>query len=68
MQILKVVNHEWANVMSYNKVKLVKCKCCNPPRYAVVKHNVPLFSTYHKENALAIYFYQKNKGDEEDVF
>jgi len=67
MQILKVINHEWVNVMSSGEIKLVKCRCCNPPRYMVLRSNAPIFSTYHKDNALAVYFYQKNKGDEEDV-
>ena len=67
MQILKVINHEWVNVMSDGKVKLVKCKCCNPPRYMVLKGSTPLLSTFHKENALAMYFNEKNKEDDEDV-
>ena len=67
MQILNVTYHEWTNVMSSGKVKLIKCTCCNPPRYTVLKSNTPLFSTYHKDDALAIYFNEKNKGDEEDV-
>jgi hypothetical protein len=68
MQILKVINHEWVDVMSHNKVKLVKCTCCSTPRYMVLKGNTPLISTFHKQNALDVYFYEKNKGDEEDVF
>ena len=67
MQILKVINHGWTNVISSGKVKLVKCTCCNPPRYMVTRGNTPLISTFHKQNALDIYFYEKNKRDEEDV-
>ncbi len=53
--------------MSSGKVKLVKCRCCDPPRYMVTRGNTPLISTFHKQNALDFYFYQKNKGDDEDV-
>ena len=68
MQIIKVINHEWVDVMSSGKVKLVKCRCCSTPRYMVTRGNTPLISTFHKQNALDVYFYEKNKGDEEDVF
>ena len=53
--------------MSSGEIKLVKCRCCNPPRYVVMKGNMPVISTFYKEDALRIYFYEKNKGDEEDV-
>ena len=67
MQILKVINHKWADVMSHNKVKLLRCTCCSTSRYMVTRGNMPLISTFYKENALAIYFYEKNKRDDEDV-
>jgi len=67
MQILKVINHEWVNVISHNKVKLLRCTCCSTPRYMVTRGNMPLISTFYKENALDVYFYEKNKGGDEDV-
>ena len=68
MQILNVINHEWVNVMSSGKVKLVKCRCCSTPRYMVLKGNTPLISTFYKENALDVYFYEKSRGDDDNVF
>ena len=68
MQVLNVTYHKWVNVISHNKVKLVKCTCCSTPRYMVLKGNAPLISTFYKENALDVYFYEKNKGGDDDVF
>jgi len=67
MQILKVINHEWVNVMSSGEIKLVKCRCCDTPRYMVLKGSTPIISTYYKENALSIYFSEKSKGGDDDV-
>ena len=68
MKVLNVTYHKWVDIASENKVKLIRCTCCNPPRYAVVKGNVPLISTYYKEEAQTIYLYEKSRGDDDNVF
>ena len=67
MKVLNVIYHKWVNVISSGKVKLLRCTCCSTPRYMVLRGNTPLISTFHKQNALDVYFYEKNKGGDDDV-